>query len=101
MVNDKFNGEPPKDHDKIILITDMNKIHLDPYGPSEPKPIKQLLNQYHARRIYLPPASPHLNPLESIFTNLKTKLFKKEIHGAVELLDHMKRCMDDIGQESV
>jgi transposase len=56
----------------------MNKIHLDPNGINENmKPIKNLLKKYNAKRYYLPPSSPHLNPIESMFANLKSKLFKK------------------------
>jgi hypothetical protein len=100
-VEKKFNGCPPADKNSIVLITDMNKVHLDPFGVNEPKPLRCILNKYNARRFYLPPASPHLNPLESMFTNLKTKLFKKDIHGSHDLYEHMSKCMQDMSQESV
>ena len=61
----------------------MNKIHLDPLDlPEEQKPINCILQNYQAVRYYLPPSSPHFNPIDSIFAQVKQSLFKKEILGA-------------------
>lgn len=69
-----------KEKTNILIITDMNKIHLDPTNVSDDmKPIKSWLHKYQAKRYYLPPSSPQLNPIESMFANLKSKLFKREI----------------------
>ena len=86
----------------ILVLTDMNKIHLDPFGlRKEDKPIRNVLEKFGSKRYYLPPSSPHLNPIESIFTNLKTKLLKKEIRRIPDLKDNIYKLMVDISQESV
>jgi hypothetical protein len=36
-----------------------------------------------------------------MFANLKSKLFKKEIQGPIELEMQIKRCAEDIKKESV
>jgi transposase len=71
---------------KAYLITDMNKIHLDPEGEHEDKPIARVLAEIRANRLFLPPASPQLNPLDSIFTNLKHRLQKRDIRSHNDLL---------------
>lgn len=93
IIETKFGRHPPMTENSLILITDMNKIHLDPLD-SEKKPIKHLLGHYNARRFYLPPSSPHLNPLESMFTHLKTKLLKKDIKSSSDLKNYMHNCME-------
>lgn len=92
IVETKFGKRPPVTDSALILITDMNKIHLDPFD-SDHKPLKALLKRYNTRRFYLPPASPHLNPLESMFTHLKTKLLKKDIKSSSDLRNYMQTCM--------
>lgn len=93
IVDTKFGKRAPATDSALILITDMNKIHLDTFD-SENKPIKSILKRYNTRRFYLPPASPHLNPLESMFTHLKTKLLKKDIKSSSDLRNYMQSCME-------
>lgn len=95
IVKVKFGKRSPANDCDLIVITDMNKIHLDPFGAKEDqKPIKSMIRKYNARRFYLPPASPHLNPLESMFAYLKTKLLKKDIKSSSELKNYMQSCME-------
>lgn len=100
IVDAKFGRRPPVTENSLILITDMNKIHLDPLD-SDHKPIKNLLTRFNTRRFYLPPSSPHLNPLESMFTHLKTKLLKKDIKSSSDLKNYMHNCMEEMSNISV
>ena len=57
--------------------------------------IIQKVNKYNIQRIYLPPASPHLNPLELFFTHVKGKLVKKKIKEINQLKNQMENIIDE------
>lgn len=79
------SDEKFKDH-KVLVITDLHKIHLDHFSvPKDQRPIKAILDHFHVKRYLIPPSSPHFNPIESMFSNIKSKLFKKEIIGPAQL----------------
>jgi transposase len=58
------------------------------------------LAQVQAHRIFLPPASPQLNPLDSIFTTLKHRLQKRDIRTLADLQELINKNMIEISKES-
>ena len=44
--------------------------------------------------LYLPPYSPDLNPIEMVFSKVKTELRKREIRGIRELEDAFGESLD-------
>lgn len=53
------------------------------------------------RQYFLPPFSFQLNPLESIFLNIKNRVGKREIHSTEELLSQILLYMRELQGESV
>ena len=47
-------------------------------------------------RFFLPAGSPQLNPLESIFANLKNRLQRREIRQMGHLVEQMREHMETI-----
>jgi len=84
--------------DRPFVITDMNKIHRDPENGE--KTIAATLARFNANRYFLPPISYQLSPLDSIFMNLKHRLWKRDIHHIEELKDLMIRNMNEIMRET-
>lgn len=64
----------------MVLITDLNRIHFDRFDIKEDEnSIAAVVARLNLLRLFLPPESPHINPLEALFTNLKARLLKKDI----------------------
>ena len=61
----------------------------------------ETIRTYDIQRLFLPPSSPDLNPIESLFHNLKNKLSKADIRCTEDLLDKMEMYMVDLSKESV
>ena len=86
----------------IVLVTDMNKIHFDPFsGSEEDKVIQKVIDDYKIQRLYLPPSSPDFNPLEAFFHTLKKRLRSREIRSTRELADEMDSGLIELSKESV
>lgn len=67
----KYMVGPVKEH---ILFTDTHRIHYD-----EEDYISNCLRSTKMKRFFLPPGSPQLNPLESLFSTIRERLGKEGI----------------------
>jgi transposase len=65
----------------LVLLTDLNRIHREAEDEEESK-VQSTLQQLNISRFFLPPSSPQLNPLESLFVNVKNKVSKREVHSS-------------------
>lgn len=88
----------------IFLINDMHKIHYDNIKtghPTENGSIKLALKKIGMKRIFLPPGSPQLNPVEIMVAYLKKLLFleKDKITTCEILKQRLTKHMQDIANE--
>ena len=98
----KYGHIPPK---SIVLVTDLNRIHYDPFvvreGDEQGRVVADVIRTFDIQRLFLPPSSPDLNPIESLFLNLKNKLSKADIRCTEDLLGKMEMFMAELSKESV
>ena len=64
---------------------------LDNAPPHKSKEITQWIGK-HFRTLYLPPQSPELNPIETVFAYLKNKIRKENPKSLKNLLLLVKKC---------
>lgn len=51
------------------------------------------------RRFFLPPGSPQLNPLESLFSTIREKLTKEGVQNIATLKEKLEALMKNIVKE--
>lgn len=76
----------------MLVITDLNRIHWDSSLSESLKPIRCILQQHQALRTYLPPSTPHFNPLNPLFAKVKSQLASKNIKTTSDLEEEMWKC---------
>jgi transposase len=87
---------------EYVLLTDTHKIHFDDEKSklSKEKSINQTLRSVRMRRFFLPPGSPQLNPLESLFSTIRERLSKEKIFDQESLREKLSSLMEIIIKES-
>lgn len=68
---------PHLDKNAVLVMDNMRSHHA--------KAVKELLEQEGIRYIYLPPYSPDLNPIEKLWSKVKSLLRKYKVRSADEL----------------
>ena len=79
---------PPLSEADIIAMDNMRSHHA--------KAVKQLLDSSKVTYLYLPPYSPDLNPIEKMWSKMKSFLRKRKVRVAAELPDAVKAALETI-----
>jgi transposase len=58
------------------------------------KGVAEAVNARDARLLYLPPYSPDLNPIEQVFSKIKTELRRRELRTVTALEDSFGESLD-------
>ena len=63
------------------ILTDIHRIHLESDQVEEimELTVSSILRRMGVKRFFLPPGSPQLNPLESLFSTIRERLSKEGV----------------------
>ena len=83
----------------MVIVSDLNRIHRD--VDCDDDSVRETLNYLNMHQYFLPPFSFQLNPLETVFLNIKNRVGKREIHSAQELYKQITIYMRELDNENV
>lgn len=81
VIDGPINGESFAVYVEQVLAPTLQPgdiVVMDNLGSHKSDQIRQILKRHGARRLFLPPYSPDLNPIEQVFSKLKRLLRKAE-----------------------
>ena len=79
---------PSLEKDDVVIMDNMRSHHA--------KIVTELLNKAGISYMYLPPYSPDLNPIEKMWSKMKSILRKRKIRIASELPEVVKAALDAV-----
>jgi transposase len=83
----------------LVVVCDLNRIHREVEGDGDS--IREALSALNMHQYFLPPFSFQLNPLETLFLNIKTRVGKREIHSIHDLHAQILHYMRELQAENV
>ena len=93
-----INGESFRAYVEQILLPTLKPgdiVVLDNLGSHKSKAVRDAIRSVGARRLFLPAYSPDLNPIEQVFSKLKTLIRKaraRTCHAVGEAIDAALAC---------
>lgn len=78
--------------DILIPTLSENDILVDNMRSHHAKAVKQILDTSGVRYLYLPPYSPKLNPIEKMWSKIKSCLRKRKVRKVSELPDAIEEA---------
>ena len=79
---------PSLEKDDVVIMDNMRSHHV--------KIVTELLDKAGISYLYLPPYSPDLNPIEKMWSKMKSFLRKRKVRVAAELPDAVKAALETI-----
>ena len=79
---------PSLEKDDVVIMDNMRSHHA--------KIVTELLDKAGISYLYLPPYSPDLNPIEKMWSKMKSFLRKRKVRVAAELSDAVKAALETI-----
>ncbi|MGN8734116.1 IS630 family transposase [Fusicatenibacter saccharivorans] len=79
---------PSLEKDDVVIMDNMRSHHT--------KIVTELLDKAGISYLYLPPYSPDLNPIEKMWSKMKSFLRKRKVRVAAELPDAVKAALETI-----
>ena len=79
---------PSLEKDDVVIMDNMRSHHA--------KIVTELLDDAGISYLYLPPYSPDLNPIEKMWSKMKSFLRKRKVRAAAELPEAVKTALKTI-----
>ena len=79
---------PSLEKDDVVIMDNMRSHHA--------KIVTELLDKAGISYLYLPPYSPDLNPIEKMWSKMKSFLRKRKVRVAAELPEAVKAALETI-----
>ena len=83
-----MNGFSLAGKDDVVIMDNMRSHHA--------KIVMELLDKAGISYLYLPPYSPDLNPIEKMWSKMKSFLRKRKVRVAAELPEAVKAALETI-----
>ena len=83
---------PSLEKDDVVIMDNMRSHHA--------KIVTELLDKAGISYLYLPPYSPDLNPIEKMWSKMKSFLRKRKVRVAAELPEAVKAALKTISEYS-
>ena len=97
VVDGAINGELFLEYVRQQLVPTLRKediVVMDNLSSHKVAGVKEAIESVGAKVIYLPPYSPDLNPIENVFSKLKTLVRKAKLRNVEELWSKLGKLCD-------
>ena len=97
VIDGAINGELFLAYVKQVLLPTLKEgdiVVMDNLGSHKVSGVEEAVHSVGARVLYLPPYSPDLNPIEMVFSKLKTLLRKAKLRSVTELWNKLGELCD-------
>ena len=97
VIDGAINGELFLAYVKQVLLPTLKEgdiVVMDNLGSHKVSGVEEAIHSVGARVLYLPPYSPDLNPIEMVFSKLKTLLRKAKLRSVTELWNKLGELCD-------
>ena len=97
VIDGAINGELFLAYVKQVLLPTLKEgdiVVMDNLGSHKVSGVEEAIHSVGARVLYLPPYSPDLNPIEMVFSKLKTLLRKAKLRSVTDLWNKLGELCD-------